>query len=234
MTAYPAMPAEPQFAEPQRIRPSLAWLILVAVLFLGGVGGCSALGYSGIHHVVDAVRLDQSGAMSLDSGKYTLYSTGPAVTITSPGGDSVPLKQYGSDTHLTLDSTRYHAISTFTAPTDGSYRLVLSGDGSVAVGTGLAANAKKIGIAIVLGFLGVMAAIAVLTIVLVRRSSHKRRLAYGGYREPGGYGYVEPNAAGGYPYQGYPQPNQGYSPPNQPYPPQQGYPPPTQPGPPPQ
>jgi len=222
------MPAEPPFAEPQRIRPSLAWLILVAVLFLGGIGGCSALGYSGIHHVVDAMRLDQSGTMSLDAGKYTLYSTGPTVTITSPDGDSVPLRHYGSDTHLTLDSTRYQAITTFTATTDGSYHLVLSGSGSVAVGTGLAANAKKIGFAVVIGFVGVVAAIAVLTIVLVRRSSHKRRLAQGGYRQPGGYGYVAPDAAGTYPYQGYPPANQSYPPPSQ------SYPPPTQPGPPPQ
>jgi hypothetical protein len=201
MTSYPAMP---YLSGPPRVRPSLVWLALVAVLFLGGVGGCSALGYSSIHHAIEAQRLDQSGVMPLDAGKYTVYSTGPTVTITSPAGQPVRLSHYDSTTHLTVNSTRYQAISTFTASTDGTYRVVLAGSGSVAVGPGLAADAGKIGAAIAVGFVGIAAAVGILIIVLVRRQSHKRRLAggdYGGDRQPGGYGYIAPN-------QGYPPPNQ--------------------------
>lgn len=235
---YPTMP---QGFQPPRLRPSLAWLILVVVLFLGGVGGCSALSYSGVHRMIHAQRLDQSGVMSLDAGKYTVYSTGPKVTITSPAGQSVPLSHYDGTTHLTFQSTRYRAISTFTAETGGSYRVLLAGAGSVAVGPGLTANSVRIGVGIALGFVGVVAAVGLLIVVLVRRGRHKRRLSggdFGGYRQPGGYGYVVPNAAGGYPNQGYPPAGQGYPPPNQGYPPaNQGYPPANQsyppPGPPP-
>jgi hypothetical protein len=214
----------------------------MVALFVGGIGGCSGLAYSGVHHAIQAQRLEQSGLVSLHTGKYTVYSSGPTVAITSPAGEAVSLAGYHGTVHLTLDSTRYQAISTFTAQTEGSYRVVLSGAGSVAVGPGLGTDAAKIGGALAVGFVGVLAAAAVLTIVLVRRGSHKRRLAQGGYRQPGGYGYMAPNVAGTYPYQAYPSANQHYPPANQGYPPaNQGYPqpspsypPPMQPGPPPQ
>lgn len=167
-----------------RLRPSLAWLLLAAVLALGGVGGCTGLLYSGVRHAVDLRTFDQSGRISIDAGKYTLYSTGPSVSLVAPNGMQVPLKVYSGDVSITVNSTKFSAVKTFTADSSGPYRLALSGDGSVAIGDGLKVNVARIGIGIALGFVGVFAAIVVAVIVFVRRHRRPPYIGYPNYQTP--------------------------------------------------
>jgi hypothetical protein len=166
----------PQYAPK---RTSLAWLLLSALLLLGGVGGCSGLLYSGVRHAVDVRSFDQSGEISIDAGKYTLYSTGPTVSLVGPGGSNVPLQDYSGDVSITVDSTKFHAIRTFTADSTGAYRLTISGNGTVAIGHGLKVNVARIGIGLAIGFIAAFAAIVVAVIVFVRR--HRRPPPYVGY-----------------------------------------------------
>jgi hypothetical protein len=204
------------------------WLVIAAVLFLGGVGGCSGLMYSGLHKAVHVQTGDTSGSLQLDAGKYTVYSTGPTVTIFAPNGGEVRLNNYSGDVTITTDGTKYRAVSTFTADTAGSYRINLNGSGSVAIGHGLAHSAAKIGIGFGIGAVGVVAAIAIIAVVIARREKHQMA-SYGYQPGPGRWDGGPP--PGSYPYQQPtygPPPNQGaYPPPGHPqYPPnQQGSPP---------
>lgn len=162
-----------------RLRPSLAWLLLSLVLLVSGVGGCSALLYSGVRHAVDVRRFDQSGQISLDAGKYTLYSAGPSVSLIAPDGTRVRLKDYSGDVTIDVGSRKLNAIKTFTADSSGAYQLAISGSGSVAIGHGFRLKVARIGIGLALGFVAAFAAIVVAVVVFVRR--HRRPPPHTGY-----------------------------------------------------
>lgn len=211
----------PYGAAPQqrRGRRSVMWLVIAAVLFLGGAGGCSGLMYSGLHKAVHVQTGDTSGSLQLDAGKYTVYSTGPTVSVLAPDGSPVQLHDYSGNVTITTNGTKYDAVKTFTADTAGSYRINLNGSGSVAIGHGLAHSAAKIGIGFGIGAVGVVAAIAIIAVVIARREKHQLT----------GYAYQPgPGRWDGPPPQNYQYPQQNQ--PGYPPPPQGTYPPPNQPG----
>lgn len=155
-----------------RIRPSLWWLALAGVLLLGSVGGCTATLNTAVRGVVHTQRINRSGPLQLDKGKYTVYSTGPRVSIADPRAKPVPIARYHGNATYTANSVRYMAMSTFTVATTGIYRLTLNRPGPVAIGHGLSASAKT-------GFgisaLGAIAGLILGIVVLVRRRRSARR-----------------------------------------------------------
>lgn len=157
-----------------RIRPSLWWLVLAGVLMLGSVGGYAASVNSAVRGVTHTQRVNHSGPLELDGGAYTIYSTGPTVSIVDSRGRAVRTAGYRGHATYTASSVAYVAISTFTAARSGRYQLRLDRPGSVAIGPGLSTTAKT-------GFgfsaLGMIAGLALGVVVLVRRRRDARRHA---------------------------------------------------------
>jgi hypothetical protein len=147
-------------------------LALAGVLLLGSIGGCTATLNTAVRGVVHTQRINQSGPLHLDKGKYTVYSTGPRVSIADLRAKNVPTARYQGNATYTANSVRYVAVSTFTAGTSGLYRLTLNKPGPVAIGHGLTTAAKT---DFGLSALGAIAGLTLGIVVLVRRRRAARR-----------------------------------------------------------
>ena len=182
-----------------RVRPSAWWIVLSVVIFVLGVGGCSAL------VVVSAVRafdvdtiLSAEGSINLEAGDYTVYVTEPSTTviITTPDGDPVELDDYDGDASVTRDDTEYDAAFTFEPPVDGRYGVIRQGAGSVAIGEGIGKQLGLAGVGVLIGLVGFVAGLVIFIITLVKRSSSRNRIKARQFAAAGPPAYPHPGSGG--------------------------------------
>lgn len=225
-------------AAPPKVRPSLLWLLVVAVLWITAVVVCIVVA---IRPLVDLVTADTTGfrngaQVAISTDGLTVYSTNDTVVpcvLTGADGSTIRMDDFGNDSFELPreDGTELHALaSTPDGLPAGTYAITCDrASGMLAYGERV--DFSELGIKMLLGFgipavLGLIGLI-LLIVVLVRRHRSKNRIrdAQAVYASPyPGAGWPPPGQ-GGYPQQGYPP--QGY--PQQSYPPQdypqQGYPP---------
>jgi len=231
-------------AAPPKVRPSLLWLLVVAVLWITALVVCIVVAIRPLVELVTAetTAFRNGSQVAISTEGLTVYSTNDTVVpcvLTDANGTSIRMDGFGNDSFELPreDGTQLHALaSTPDGLAAGTYTITCDrASGMLAHGERV--DFSELGVKMLLGFgipavLGLIGLI-LLIVVLVRRHKSKNRIrdAQAAYAYPGA-GWPPPGQGGyqqGYPPQGYPQ--QGYPP--QGYP-QQGYPPAEAPGYPPQ
>ncbi|HKE72491.1 MAG TPA: hypothetical protein VKB57_02680 [Acidimicrobiales bacterium] len=157
-------------------------------------------GYTIYHEFLGA---DRFGGDSLgDPVDEDVFRLAPDVTVTSPGGVDLLLRRYDSSVTYTTSRHEGRALFSFRAPEAGRYEVKADGEefpsSTIAVGRGLGRGlVAPVVASVVIGTLGVLAAV-VLTIVIGVRRGHNRRalLAASGPGTPGAW---PPGPAWGYP-----------------------------------
>lgn len=170
-------------------------VLMVVALIMGivGVAGIVSAGTSAVSAFASPVLSPAISTNQLEAGKnYIVYqvldstSTRIAaadVTVTAPDGSTVGVADISSssDTYSSNGDT-FVTVASFTAPISGIYATVVEPAGELfVVGpglsalTGLAVWGLVIGIATILGIIGLI----VLIVGLVRRSSSKPKPVYG-------------------------------------------------------
>lgn len=222
-------------------------VVLSIIVFIGGiVWGGVAVATS----VSDSPVFAAPGEVTttLDAGDHALWTPrngaflfADDVTITGPSGEvtGTDYFQTSGAVEITKGSTTYTPEVTFTAPTTGSYTVVVAESGpttevlvgppSDIVGDTFIIIAAAFGVASVIGIIGLILFI----VGLVQRGRAKRAgqtpMGPGGYGGPGGY--PGQPAYGQQPGYAQPQPGYGQQPGASPQPPAYGQPPGPPPGP---
>jgi len=213
-------------------------VVLSIIVFIGGiVWGGVAVATS----VSDSPVFSAPGEVTttLDAGEHALWTPvsgsflfADDVTITGPGGEVTGTDYFATSgsVSVTKGNTSYSPEVTFTAPTTGSYTVVVAEGGpatdvlvgppSGIVGDTFVIIAAALGIASLIGVIGLILFI----VGLVKRGRAKRAgqppMGPGGYGAPGGYpgqpaygqqpGYGQPQPGYSQPQPGYSQPQPGY------------------------
>lgn len=226
------------------LSPSGWWYVLGITVGVAGI--CLAIGIgvatftAFVDHINDFVRIDVPGTetVTLDAGKYIVFleypgagddfSTTPSVdfNITDPDGDPVAIASFFGSQTYNADSHEGEALFTFTAQESGRYTVSSEGEfATIAIGEGLFGGLfAGIAGAAASAFIGVVAALVIMIITAIRRSSSRTRRQLS-LVQPSAPGY--PPGAPAYPSTpgyppgtpGYPSGTPGYPPSTTEYPP---------------
>jgi hypothetical protein len=148
-----------------------------------------------------AVYAEATGGSGTTEDPFTSDVTVSDISVTGPGGGSVPVSDISSSITQTVDSNggTFGAVGTFTPPTTGEYTVNVGGSGaSVVVAPDVLSIGKSFALAalIPVGILVGLVGLILLIVGLVRRSSSKRQLAQPGFATGPGYasgaGYAGP------------------------------------------
>ena len=229
-----------------KVKPSLAWIALVVVLIIGGPIGCGVVIYSGVKDLVDGksyampvseqpVQLDStSGGIWIKSDSSITFPS--TVKLTGRDGKTYTISKSTSNTSTNSSgNTQVEYFNDYDVAATGPYTLGSTGGAGDLVLTD--STFRDFGRSALLGFgigiLAILVAIIMFIVVLVRRSSNKKKMNAG---QPFQGGYGGPMPGGGQPGMMPPPPGQpgmmppppgqgGWNAPGQAYPP-----PPNQPG----
>jgi len=232
-----------------KVKPSLAWIILVVVLVIGGPVGCVAVVFTGVSDLINGtgyampvseqrVQLDStSGGIWLKSDSSITFPS--SVKLSDGKGKDYTITKSSTTSSNSSGSTNVEYFNDYDVPATGTYTLSSVGGRGDLVLTDitLAGFGKRSLLGIGIGVIALLAALILLVVVLVKRSSNKKKL---NQSQPyqGGYGGPPPGV--GQPGMMPPPPGQGgWNAPGQPgmmppppgqggwnAPPPQGFPPP--------
>ena len=227
----PAAGAAPAKKPKGLLVTGIVLLVASIVIFIGGiVWGAVSVATA----VSDSPVFRSPGQVTttLEAGEHALWTPDDGeflfaddVTITGPGGDVTATTYFSTNTtvSVTKGSTTYTPEVTFTAPSTGSYTVVVApsgpstdvlvGPSTDVVGNTFVIIAASFGVASLVGIIGVI----LIIVGLVQRGRVKRAQgpppgaygAPGSYPapgQPGPYGQPAPPAAPGYGQPGYGQP----------------------------
>ncbi|HEX9034045.1 MAG TPA: hypothetical protein VF834_19570 [Streptosporangiaceae bacterium] len=199
-------PPAPGYAQPKlKVTPGRIWYLIPAAVFLAGIAWLiyGVVTLASTVNDLQRVSLPGGGTVSLThSGGYTIYYEGPGaqtgnippfhihVTPASPGAAVSSLTQYGSVVTYNIGSHEGRAVLALRVASPG--RFTVTALGAPASGAGLAFGGS-IGSGIVgvllpgvpLIILGVLGAVVLLIVRIVRKRSLQRRAALSGYAQSG-------------------------------------------------
>ncbi|WP_214108920.1 hypothetical protein [Acrocarpospora catenulata] len=186
---YPPPPANP--GPPPPIRPRVLWIVLSWVLFvillIAGVLGFAGGLFAGVNDAAPTttfrggetvkVQLDPANSPAIWAAAAQATNVECQVQGGNPD-DKITLTQPSTSQSLTLGSDNWELVFQVGVPAAGEYQVACDGDGvKFGVGRELA-SAKLVGGAVallVLPGVGFLVAVIVTIVVLVRRSSARKR-----------------------------------------------------------
>ncbi|MFN8167530.1 MAG: DUF2510 domain-containing protein [Candidatus Nanopelagicales bacterium] len=177
-------------------------LVVGMVLVVAGIVGVIASAASLINGFGSPVTTPTTVSRTFDAGTtYAVYelsgrgsgsgtqedpllaTVSPSdISVSGPGGISVPVKDPGSTTQtFTNNGREYFAVATFDAPTTGSYQVSITTEGAqVLVAPSLTSFGRSFAWIGAIGLGGLLALLGLILLIvgIVRRSSSKKRAAY--------------------------------------------------------
>jgi hypothetical protein len=263
--AAPPLPRTPALPRTRAPGPPLKVSIPLLILGVIGVIACFVgLGEALLHSVTDAAVVTTPASVQVEcrTGTYLLFvesgssplTTGSgSITVTGPGGQSIPLNLGITAETISRVGERFTGQLGFSVATAGTYTVTVRSAGtSLVVAPSFITTARgNLGwdVGLLVSLIVALVGLVLLIVGLVQRSKARRRASYAGgawgappsagwpgsYGPPPGGGWTGQPGWSGTPAQPAWPPAQGYPPPQGPpgYPPPQG--PPAQPAwPPPQ
>ncbi|HLT70834.1 MAG TPA: hypothetical protein VKZ72_11740 [Acidimicrobiales bacterium] len=222
VSPMPAPPPPPVVSD-QLVRPPRWWYAVASGIAGVGIVLAVVLLVRAAIRYADAIedfeRDDLPAELDVhieDPGGYSIYheyrgadddssSSGPEldVEVTDPSGDVVRVRRYGSDVTYEVSGYEGRGAYTFRAEEPGVYHISASspdGYGGIAVGRGLGAVvARPVVTALLVGLVSLIGSVVLATVVAVKRSAIRRRIARPPVPPgwvPGPPGYGPPGHAG--------------------------------------
>lgn len=184
-----------------KVKPSLAWIILVVLLVIGGPVGCVAIIFTGASDLISgtsypmpvseqSVQLDStSGGIWLKSDSSVTFPS--VVKLTDPSGKAYTITRSSSTSSASSGDSNAEYFNDYDVASTGRYTVATTGGRGDLVITDitLAEFGKRSLLGIGVGVVALIVALILFIVVLVKRSSNKKKMNptppyQGGYGAP--------------------------------------------------